>query len=598
MSSDKRGEAPVKNLPEPQEYVDVWSRIFTNGLEALRATTEKQAGKSMPPAYDPTAPVRAIAEFQMALFLDPVHLVQAQMDFSRDWMRLWQNAAVRAIGQEAEPIVVPERNDRRFNDPAWTELPAFDSLKQAYLLMSRQIPALIARARLDPETRVRADFYARQFLNAIAPSNFAMLNPEVLRKAFETGGLSLLSGVANMLEDMASPTGMVQRRSVDDFKIGVTIAATPGKVVFQNEMMQLLQYSPTTETVYHRPILYIPPLVNKFYLIDLQPKSSLVRWLVEQGHTVFLVSWVNPGPEMAHKSIADYVNSGPIAALEAIERETGARTVDMFAFCMGGLLLGIAAAILAARDEADRIGSITTIGTQFDSSHSGEWGTFYEPRQIEALERHVRAAGAITSHDLQGLFSAVRANDLIWQSVVDHYLLDRPAPASDLLFWFADGAHIPRNFILDYVKLILKENLLCQPGKLVVDSVPIDLSKVTAPVTIISLKEDHVAFWQATYAATRLFGGPVRFILGGSGHNAGLVNPPSANKHGYWINDHNAHTPTEWLAGAEQKPGSWWTEWEGHLAALNKGKRIVARIPGGDHYHSLEDAPGSYVFMR
>jgi polyhydroxyalkanoate synthase len=532
------------------------------------------------------------------MLLDPARLMTTQRAFLEDWTKLWQNAAARAMGQETKPVVVPERSDRRFNDPAWTELPAFDVLKQAYLLMSRQIPQLIQAADLDPGARTRADFYARQFLGAIAPSNFAHLNPEAMRRAFETGGLSLLSGIANMLADLATPSGLVQRRSADAFEIGVSIAATPGKVVLRNELMELLQYTPTTATVYRRPILYVPPLVNKFYLVDLQPKSSLVKWLVDQGHTVFVISWINPGPELADRSIGDYIEQGPIAALEAIEYQTGERVVDGTSFCMGGILLGIAASILTSRGQGDRIGSITTIGTLFDSTHSGEWATFYEPKQIAALEKHLDATGIVTSDELQSVFSAVRANDLIWSSVVNHYLLDRTAPASDLLFWFADGAHIPRAFMRDYVKFMLQENLLCRPGAMVIGGVKIDLSKITAPVTIISLKDDHVSAWEATYAATKLFGGKVRFILGGSGHNAGLVNPPSANKHGYWTNADNPETAEAWFAGAEKKPGSWWTEWEASLAQLNYGARVPPRLPGGERNAELENAPGAYVLMR
>ena len=398
-----------------------------------------------------------------------------------------------------------------------------------------------------------------------------------------------------MLADSASPHGLVRRRSEDNFEIGVSIAATPGSVIFQNEMMQLIQYNPTTETVYKRPLLYVPPLVNKFYILDLQPKSSLVKWLVDQGQTVFVISWVNPGPELAEKGISDYITEGPIAALDAIKRATGEDKVDGFAFCMGGVLLSMTAAYLAATKQADRLGSLTIIGTLLDSANSGEWSTFYEAGHFDALERHVNKTGIVGAEQLQGLFSVVRANDLIWSSVVNHYLLDRVAPPSDLLFWFADGANIPKAFMLEYARVMLKENTLRKSGSVAINGKPIDLSKVRIPVCVISLKDDHVSSWQATYAGARLFGGQTRFMLGGSGHNAGLVNPPSANKHGYWTNESLPQTSGEWFEGAHQHPGSWWPEWQSWLVAGNGGAQVQARTPGSGELPIIEAAPGSYV---
>src|SRR5205085_2716777 len=451
---------------------------------------------------------------------------------------------------------------------------------------------------LDEATRTKVDFFTQQYLNALSPANFAFTNPAAIRRAIDTGSLSLLSGLANLLADAASDAGLVQRRASEEFELGVTIAATPGSVLYQNALMQLIQYSPTTDEVYRRPVLYVPPLVNKCYLLDLQPKSSLIRWLVEQGHTVFVVSWVNPGPELADMDIADYIKLGPVAALDAIEKATGEREVDMFGFCMGGTLVAIALAYLAAKGEGDRVASATTIGTLFDFSNLGQWAAFTEPEQLRAMERHLLHKGFLASQDLQALFSAVRANDLIWSSVVNHYLMDREAPPSDILYWFADGAHIPRAFLLSWAHDILRGNKLREPCGLVLDGVAIDLGKVETPLTAISLKDDHVSAWTATYDSARLFGGDVTFMLGGSGHNAGVINPPSANKHGYWTNDALPETAEQWLEGAIRNEGSWWPWWQSRLSDGGKAEKVPARVPGDGELAVMEPAPGSYVRNR
>lgn len=593
MASHQDAPRPSANFPDPARLADAWTQLFANSVAAMQATADRGAAAPAPVPFDPQAPVRAFAEFAADLWSNPTKLWDAQRAMLGEWTTLWTNGLAATMGGAPEPLVAPARGDRRFNDPAWRE-PAFDLLKQAYLLTTRQTLDLVANSDLDPATRVRVDFFARQFLSALSPANFALTNPEAIAKALESGGVSLVSGLANMIEDAASPGGLVRRRSADDFELGVSLAVTPGGVVFQNEMMQLLQYTPTTGEVYRRPLLYIPPLVNKYYVLDLQPKSSMVKWLVDQGHTVFVVSWVNPGVELAEKGVADYIIEGPVAALEAIERATGERTVDMFGFCMGGTLVAMAAAYLAGKGQGDRLGSITTIGTLLEFSDTGEWATFYEPSHMAAFEKHVRATGVIGAEKLQALFSLVRSNDLIWSSVVNHYLLDKIAPASDLLYWFADGARIPAAFLLEYGEWLLRGNRLKDAGGIVIDGVGLDLGQVATPACVISLKEDHVSGWAATYHGAKLLGGPTTFMLGGSGHNAGLVNPPAANKHGYWINAALPATADEWLAGAETQGGSWWPAWQAWLTRDDAAK-VAARTPGDGDLPVLEAAPGSYV---
>ena len=596
-------ESPVWKLPEnapsPSELADAWSRVVAGAIRLAGASAERAIHPETPQPFDPAAPARAFGAFAAHLWSHPGELLKAQQKAAEDWMKLWQSSAARLAGREAEPVAEPERGDRRFNDPAWSEDPAFDYLKQAYLLTARRAAEMVRDADgLDEATRTKVEFFTQQYLNAISPANFAFSNPEAIRRAIDTGGVSLLSGFANLLADAAETPGIVRRRTTDEFELGANIAATPGAVVYQNELMQLIQYAPATEKVWRRPLLYVPPLVNKYYLLDLQPKSSLIRWLVEQGHTVFVISWVNPGPDLADKDVADYIRQGPIEALDAIERATGERQADLFGFCMGGTLVGIALAYLAAKGESDRVGRATTIGSLFDFRELGQWSTFTEPEQLRAMERHLLHKGFMAAQDLQALFSAVRANDLIWSSVVNHYLMDREAPPSDILYWFADGSHIPRAFLLAWARDVLRDNKLTEAGALVLDGAPIDLGKVKNPLLAISLKDDHVSAWAATYDGARLFGGPVEFLLGGSGHNAGVINPPSANKHGYWTNDATPESADAWLEGATSNEGSWWPHWQKWLSEDGKAEKVPARRPGNGKLPAIEPAPGSYVRNR
>jgi polyhydroxyalkanoate synthase len=574
--TDNRVWKLPESAPDPAALAAAWTKVVENGIAAMRAG----AGTAPSLAFDPIAPARAMADFTVQLWSNPMALLQASQAAASEWAELWGAAARRAAGQEVEPVIAPERGDRRFGDAAWSEDPVFDYLKQAYLLASKQATDLVSKSEgIDEATRTRAEFFTTAYLNALSPANFAFTNPEAIRRAIDTGSISLLSGLANLLADAATDAKLPKRRASDGFELGKDIAATPGSVIYQNALMQLIQYAPMTDEVMKRPLLYVPPLVNKYYLLDLQPKSSLIRWLVGEGHTLFVISWVNPGPELADKGLDDYLELGPAAAMDAIEKATGEREVDLFGFCMGGTL----AAMAAARAQPGRIASLSTIGSMFDFANMGQWATFREPAQIEAMERHLQAKGVLAAHELQALFSVVRANDLIWSSVVSHYLLDKEVPPSDILHWFADGAHIPRAFLLDWTTRILRDNELTRPGALAFE----------APAMIISLKDDHVSAWQATYDGAKLLGPDTRFLLGGSGHNAGVINPPSANKHGYWTNERMPKTAEQWLETATRHEGSWWPQWQQWLVR-DGPEKVKARKPK----KAIEPAPGSYVRMR
>jgi polyhydroxyalkanoate synthase len=594
MSDSRVWKLPT-SAPDPAELAAAWTKVVENGIAAMQAGVRPSASL----AFDPTAPARAMAEFTAQLWANPMAALQASQAAASEWMELWGAAARRASGAEVEPVIAPERGDRRFSDAAWSEDPAFDYLKQAYLLASRQATELVTKTEgIDETTRIRAEFFTQAYLNALSPANFAFTNPEAIRRAIDTGSISLLSGLANLLADAATDARLPVRRAAAGFELGIDIAVTPGSVVYQNALMQLIQYAPTTQTVHKRPLLYVPPLVNKYYLLDLQPKSSLIRWLVGEGHSVFVISWINPGPELAGKGLDDYLELGPAAALGAIEQATGETEVDLFGFCMGGTLAAMAAArekrgtvpvYSGAAEKRDspsfsgRIASLSTIGSMFDFARMGQWATFTEPAQLKAMEKHLEAKGVLAAHELQGLFSVVRANDLIWSSVVSHYLLDKEAPPSDILHWFADGAHIPKAFLLDWTNKILKDNALAKPGAL----------DFEAPAMVISLKDDHVSAWQATYDGAKLLGPGTRFLLGGSGHNAGVINPPSANKHGFWTNEAMPATAEAWMESATRHEGSWWPEWQAWLVR-DGAERVKARKPKRE----IEPAPGSYVRMR
>jgi len=584
-------------FPDPTAAAEQLMKLALNADAAVRSAAQR-AVKADPLPYDPFAVAKAFGAFSMGLWSDPTRLAEAQARGWRDWAALWGVMAARASGDTVAPVVEPVKGDRRFSSAAWSDEPVFDYLKQAYLLGSQQLQDLVAETNLDEKTRAQVDFFSKQFLNALSPSNYAHTNPDVVRKTLETGGLNLMTGFSNLLEDLAQGQGLVKRRAPSDFELGVNIAATPGAVVFENELMQLIQYAPSTDKVYRRPLLFVPPLVNKFYLFDLTPKASYLKWLVDQGHTVFVISWVNPTEQHAAKDLADYVKDGVLASLDAIELATGEREVDLVSYCLGGTLSAITMGLLAARGEADRIASATLIATLVDFKNIGEWSVFLGEDDLSAFDRYLDGKGYVEAHDLAKLFSTVRANDLIWSSVVNHYLLGEEARPSDLLWWFDDGSRIPAALLKQYGRLVLQQNRLREPGGVVIDGAPIDLGKIETPVFVVALKDDHVSAWKETYAGRALFGGPTRFLLGGSGHNAGMINPPAANKHGYWVDGPDGQDAEAWLAGATKKDGSWWPEWQGWLDAAAADDKVAARKVGSGKLKAGEAAPGSYVRVK
>jgi polyhydroxyalkanoate synthase len=420
-----------------------------------------------------------------------------------------------------------------------------------------------------------------------------------MRETVASGGQNLIKGFANLLEDLTrGKGGQLKPKMTDEeaFSLGENIGVTPGKVVFQNDLMQLIQYTPSTKQVYTQPLLIIPPWINKYYILDLREKNSFVKWAVEQGHTVFIVSWVNPDARFAGKTFENYLNDGPLAALKAVERATGEREVNVIGFCLGGTLVATALGYLAAKGEK-RVKSATFFATLLDFQSPGELEVFIDEPQVEALEKRMQERGYLEGSEMATTFNMLRANDLIWSFVVNNYLLGRDPFPFDLLYWNSDSTRMPAAMHSFYLRNMYLRNQLAQPGGIVLNDTPIDLSKVKIPIYFISTIEDHIAPWKSTYAGAQLFKAPVRFVLGGSGHIAGIINPPSNNKYGYWTHDRLGSDPDDWLKGATQHTGSWWTDWARWIAK-QAGEKVPARLPGEGKLKALEDAPGSYVAVR
>jgi polyhydroxyalkanoate synthase len=538
-------------------------------------------------------------ELTTRMMADPAKMMEAQMALWQGYMELWQSTSQKMMGQSVEPVVSPDHDDRRFRGDDWEENVLFDYIKQSYLLSARWLQNTVREVDgLDDKTAKKVDFYTRQFVDAMAPSNFVMTNPKVLRETIDTKGENLVKGLKNLLDDMERGGGQLRIRQTDEdaFELGRNIALTPGKVVFQNDLMQLIQYEPATEKVDKRPLLIMPPWINKYYILDLQPENSLIKWCVEQGLTVFVVSWVNPDEKLAKKTFEDYMLEGPLAALDAIEQATGARDANVIGYCLGGTLLASTLAYMAAKGDKG-FKSATFFTALVDFADPGELGVFIDEEQLASLEERMDADGYLDGAAMANTFNMLRANDLIWSFVVNNYLMGRDPFPFDLLYWNADSTRMPAAMHSFYLRNMYQENKLVQPGGIELDGVPIDLRRIEVPAMILSTREDHIAPWKSTYAATQLYKGPIKFCLAGSGHIAGVVNPPVPEKYGYWTNKENPADADEWLAGAEENTGSWWPEWR-KWVKKHAGGSIPARTPGDGKLKVIEAAPGSYALTR
>ncbi len=568
----------------------------------MRQAGSAANGKSNANPFDPFNVGAAFAQLTARMMSDPATLARTQMQLWQDYVQIWQNTAQRAIDPSTVPLVNPERGDRRFRDASWDENVLFDFIKQSYLLTARTIQDSVRQIEgLDDKTASKLDFYTRQFVDALAPSNFAATNPEVLRATMESGGENLVRGLENLITDLETSEGKLKPRQTDHsaFEVGRDMAVTPGSVVYENELMQLIQYEPTTDKVAATPLLIIPPWINKYYILDLRPDNSFVRWCVAQGHTVFVISWVNPDAEMAKKDFTDYMLEGPIEAIDAINKATGQDSLNVVGYCLGGTLLACTLAYLAAKKKSKVITTATFLATMLDFSDAGELSVFIDEEQLAALEQRMDDQGYLDGAEMAGTFNMLRANDLIWSFVVSNYLMGKQPMPFDLLYWNSDSTRMPAAMHSFYLRKMYQENRLVVPGGIELDGVPIDLGKVKTPAFLLSTSEDHIAPWKSTYAATGLLSGPTTFCLSGSGHIAGVVNPTKEDKakekYGYWTNPKNGSNPEQWHAAATHHDGSWWPAWQDWLAQTAPGDKQVAARKVGKGLKVIEPAPGRYV---
>ncbi len=590
------GEHAAFKLPDPAEISRSMSGIAERSQRLVNDWLSRQ--NSEEPARNPLTIANAFLEMTAKLMAQPGQLVQAQLGFWQDYMTLWQNTARRMMGGENTPVIEAP-GDKRFKDEAWKESEVFDFIKQSYLLSARFVTDVVTKVDgLDPKTAQKVDFYARQFVDAMSPTNFLLTNPEVLRKTVETRGENLIKGLNNLLSDLEAGKGSlrIKMTDMDAFKLGENIGVSPGKVVYQNKLMQLIQYSPTTDTVLKRPLLICPPWINKFYILDLRPRNSLVRWAVSQGHTVFMISWVNPDETMAETDFASYLRHGYLDALDAIEQATGERRVNAIGYCLGGTLLASTLAYMAEKND-DRIASATFFVTMMDFQEAGELGVFIDEEQLTALEEKMNKRGYLEGSEMATTFNMLRANDLIWSFVVNNYLLGNEPFPFDLLYWNSDSTRMPAAMHSFYLRQMYQANKLREPGGIELAGVKIDLSRIHTPAYFLSTREDHIAPWKSTYRGTQLLAGDSRFVLAASGHIAGVVNPPDGGKYSHWINPAVPTTPEAWLEGATEIAGSWWPDWQRWVAAFDRDQ-VPARVPGDRRLTPIEDAPGSYVKVK
>jgi polyhydroxyalkanoate synthase len=537
-----------------------------------------------------------VAEYWLA---DPQRTVELQTRLGKAYLDLWGAAVKRLAGERAPPVAAPAANDKRFTDPEWASNQFFDFLRQVYLLTTDWANKLVSDAAgLDPHTKQKADFYVRQITNALSPSNFVLTNPELLRETLTSNAENLVRGMHMLAEDIAAGGGHLKIRQSDAsmFEVGRNLATTPGKVIFQNDLMQLIQYAPTTEKVRKRPLLIVPPWINKFYVLDLTSEKSFIKWCVDQGLTVFCISWVNPDARLAQKTFEDYVREGPLAALDVIKEATGEDKVHAAGYCVGGTMLTVALAAMAAwRDE--RIMSATLFASQIDFTNAGDLKVFIDEEQIKAIEQRMAERGYLDGGSMATVFNMLRSNDLVWPYFINNYLKGKAPFPFDLLYWNSDSTRLPAANHSFYMRNCYLDNKLAR-GEMMLGNTPIDVHSIKIPIYNLATREDHIAPAKSVMLASKFFGGKVRFVVTGSGHIAGVVNPPDKKKYQYWTGSRPRSANVEaWLAKAKEHPGSWWPDWSAWIKQQDPAV-VPARIPGGGKLKPIEDAPGSYVRVK
>ena len=597
-SADDKKAADLPANEMVQQMNEMGAQMFST-LFGRHSELFKKGGN-----MDPFNLSNAYYEAMMSLWRNPAAAIDAQKSYLADSLRLWQYTTTRLMGGEdtsLAPVIAPQKGDNRWRDQDWDQNVMFDYIKQSYLLAARCLEDTIEGVEDLPEKdQKRLSFFTKQFVDAMAPTNYPTTNPEVLRATLENRGENLIAGLQNFKRDLEQGDGQLRIAMTDPnaFKLGENVATSPGKVVFQNRLFQLIQYTPSTPEVYKRPLLITPPWINKFYILDLQPKNSMIKWLVDQGHTIFVISWFNPDESQDNDVGFDtYMLEGIYPAIDAVEKATGESEVNIVGYCIGGTLLASTLAHMAEKGD-ERIKSATFFTALIDFADPGDLGVFIDDAQITQLEDNMAEKGLLSGKSMSGAFNMLRSNDLIWSFYINNYLLGKDPTVFDLLYWNSDSTNMPGKMHSFYLRNMYLENRLCKPGGITLDGVAIDVSKINVPAYFISAKDDHIAPWKSTYEGAKLLSGKVRFVLGGSGHIAGIVNPPEKNKYGYWIGPSTLPADAdEWFDKAKQHEGSWWGDWHKWMTRMSSAK-VEARQPGEGKLKALEDAPGSYVMRR
>ena len=584
-------------LTDPVQLAQNLARVFEHAAQIARQIAErpelakKEAETQVTPIDQVTKTLNAVAQAYLA---QPHKLMEAQTQLWNSYSQLWQNTWSKALGTPTEPLASPARNDKRFKDKDWQENTVFDFLKQFYLISANWAQDFVRNAEgLDDHTRQKAKFYVEQILNALSPSNFPVSNPEILRATLASNGANLIEGLKHLEQDMASPDGRLRIKQSDTtaFEIGKNIAMSPGKVVFRNDTFELIQYSPSVQRTYEIPLLIVPPWINKFYILDLNPKKSFVRWATEQGLTVFMVSWVNADEKQGRKSFSDYMREGFLEAVQAVQDATGAEKINTIGYCIGGTMVAAALGYMAAKND-NRVNSATFFTTQVDFEKAGDLRVYVDDEQVKWIEQRMEEKGYLAGSRMADAFNLLRSNDLIWSNVINNYMLGKEPTPFDLLYWNSDATRMPAGVHSFYLRECYLANKLAQ-GKMVLENVRINLKKVKVPVYNLAARDDHIAPLPSVFNVGQFFGGETKLVVSGSGHIAGVVNPPEARKYKYWTNA-AAENLENWLRTATEHEGSWWPDWADWITTRS-GAKVSAPIPGDGKLEILEDAPGSYV---
>ena len=586
-----------KTIDETRNLEDLWQEIFQKTIDLSQSYYTygmKTAEKQMTDDYGIHKAFTSLSE---QLLSDPEKLSNSTTQFWQKQFSLWE----KWINSDPTSVKKPgiKKNDSRFRSKLWDTW-LFDYVRNAYLITAEHLQKTVNDIdSLDERTARKVKFFTKQYVDAMSPTNFAMLNPDVLKATVDSNGRNLLSGLNNLLDDLKKGKGELAIKMVDPnaFELGKDVATTDGKVVYQNELMQLIQYQPTTKSVLETPLLIIPPWINKYYILDLTPRNSFIKWAIDQGHTVFVISWINPDARHAHKTFEDYLVEGPLAALDVIDKRCKTNTTNLVGYCLGGTLTAVLLGWLKSNKQDKRVNSTTFFTSMIDFNEPGELGVFVDPEGIDVLEKRMASKGYLEASEMASTFNMLRSNDLIWSFVVNNYLLGKDPVPFDLLFWNSDATRMPAKMHSYYLRNMYIHNKLREPKGLTIAGRSIDLSSVTTPCYFISAKDDHIAPWKSTFAGAKLFGGKVRFVLGGSGHIAGIVNPPVANKYCFWVNDELTHDAESWLENADRFDGSWWSDWS--VWITSQGSRTVnAKKIRNNRTNPFEDAPGSYAKLR